>query len=123
MSDPSPKIYGWHLELWHSRFPCWILDPNTLALLDANQAAIVEYGYSRHEFQSMTLLDLSPTEDVSLHVRYALHPGWKGRKAARTWRHQTKDKRIMNVSIHRHELNWRDKPAELLVATLTQSES
>ena len=119
MSDPSSKIDGWHLELWHSRFPCWILDPNTLALLDANRAAIAEYGYSRHEFQAMTLLDLSPAEDVHLHLRYALHPGWKGRKSARTWRHQTKDKRIMNVSINRHELNWHDKPVQLVVATLS----
>ena len=122
MSNPSPEIDGWHLELWHSRFPCWILDPNTLAFLDANRAAIVEYGYSRHEFQAMTLLDLSPAEDLSLQLRYALHPGWKGRKAARTWRHQTKDKKIMNVAINRHELKWHDRTVELLVATLAQPE-
>ncbi|MCP6760399.1 MAG: PAS domain S-box protein [Fischerella sp. CENA71] len=42
----------------------WIFDPQTLAFLAVNQAAIAYYGYSESEFLSMTLLDIRPPEDI-----------------------------------------------------------
>jgi len=39
-------------------------DPETLRILEVNDAAVTHYGYAREEFISMTLPDLRPTEDV-----------------------------------------------------------
>jgi PAS domain-containing protein len=38
---------------------------DTLEFLEVNQAAIDHYGYSREEFQTMTIRDIRPTEDVA----------------------------------------------------------
>ena len=35
--------------------PMWVHDPETLRILEVNDAAVAHYGYSREEFQSMTL--------------------------------------------------------------------
>ena len=39
--------------------PMWIYDPETLAFLDVNDAAVAHYGYSREEFRNMTLVDVT----------------------------------------------------------------
>ena len=38
--------------------PMWIYDPQTLAFLEVNDAAITQYGYSRSEFKAMSLCDI-----------------------------------------------------------------
>jgi hypothetical protein len=108
--------------LWYGNSPSWIFDPDTLAFLDANQAAILEYGYSWREFLAMKVLDLSPSEDIVMHLRYLLHPAWKGNGANQLWRHQKKDGKIIEVHVARHRLNVCGRTAELLVTTPQSSE-
>ena len=43
--------------------PMWVYDPQTFRILDVNESAIAQYGYSRTHFLSMTLLDLCLPED------------------------------------------------------------
>ncbi len=38
--------------------PMWIYDAETLAFLEVNDAAVAHYGFSRGEFQGLTLLDV-----------------------------------------------------------------
>lgn len=45
--------------------PMWIYDVETLKILEVNESAINHYGYSRDEFQSMTILDIRPAEEHS----------------------------------------------------------
>lgn len=45
--------------------PMFITDVNTLRFLDANEAAINHYGYTKDEFLSMTIEDIRPIEVVS----------------------------------------------------------
>ena len=47
-----------------SPLPKWLYDPTSLAILAVNDAAVEHYGYSRDEFQSMTIKDLRPPEEV-----------------------------------------------------------
>ena len=42
--------------------PFWVFDMETLKFLEVNQAAVEQYGYSREEFLSMTILDIRPPE-------------------------------------------------------------
>ncbi len=44
--------------------PMWVYDVESLALLAVNDAAILEYGYSRDEFLKMTIRDIRPLEDI-----------------------------------------------------------
>ncbi|WP_230533053.1 putative bifunctional diguanylate cyclase/phosphodiesterase [Microvirga roseola] len=49
--------------------PMWLSDPESLRILRVNDAAVAHYGYSRGQFEGMTLLDLRPPGE-----REAAHP-------------------------------------------------
>lgn len=42
----------------------WVYDLHTFEILDVNQAALSQYGYSKEEFLSLNLKDLRPPEEV-----------------------------------------------------------
>jgi formate hydrogenlyase transcriptional activator len=46
-----------------------VVDPKTLRLLDVNEKACLELGYSREELLSMTVFDIAPSVDESLRER------------------------------------------------------
>jgi PAS domain S-box-containing protein len=48
-----------------------VLDPATLHFLDINEKACLDLGYQRQEMLSMTVYDIDPTLDQSLHMRIA----------------------------------------------------
>jgi len=43
--------------------PMWVLDIETLKLLQVNDAAIKSYGYTKEEFLSLTIMDIKMEED------------------------------------------------------------
>ena len=45
-------------------WPMWVADPISFRFLDANQAAVREYGYTKDEFLAMTAADLRTEEDL-----------------------------------------------------------
>jgi PAS domain S-box-containing protein len=47
-----------------SPVPMWLFDPESLAFLDVNEAAINHYGYTREEFLAMTIRDIRMGSDV-----------------------------------------------------------
>ncbi len=50
---------------YQNPYPMWIYDPETFEILQVNQAMILKYGYTEKEFESITILDLSPPEEVA----------------------------------------------------------
>ena len=48
----------------NSPAPMWVIDENTSAIIQVNQACIKNYGYSHEEFLSMTINDISPNEQA-----------------------------------------------------------
>src|ERR1700689_4170561 len=46
--------------------PMWVQESEYLRILEVNDAAVKHYGYTREEFQSMTVRDLRPNEDASV---------------------------------------------------------
>jgi len=44
--------------------PQWIYAPDSLRLLYVNSAAIQQYGYSEEEFLDMTILEITPREEI-----------------------------------------------------------
>lgn len=54
----------WRLLFERSPLPRWVLDEDTLDLIDVNAATVRDYGYPRDEFRSMRFTDLSPPAEV-----------------------------------------------------------
>lgn len=48
----------------HSPIPMWIYDPVTFQFLLVNEAACTRYGYTHHDYLSMTVRDIRPEEDA-----------------------------------------------------------
>ncbi len=44
--------------------PMWVYDTQSLGILNVNQAALAQYGYTREEFLQMTIKDIRPEADL-----------------------------------------------------------
>jgi len=78
--------------------PMWIHDIETLAFLEINDATINLYGYSREEFQSMTLKDIRPIEDFPALLK-VIEETSQTNDLARVWRHLKKNREQIFVEI------------------------
>lgn len=83
--------------------PTYIFDESTLEFIEVNEAAILNYGYSREEFASMTLKDLRIPEEIPSLLEslekigsYVFH--------STSMRHKKKDGTIFYVEITSHAL-------------------
>ena len=96
--------------------PMWVYDPETLAFLAVNDAAIDHYGYSREEFLSITIKDIRPPEDVPRLLEKLAAPV-DGIDRAGFWRHTKKDGTVIDVEITSHRIEFVGRPADLVLAT------
>src|SRR5215831_3517254 len=99
----------------HNPLPTWVIDRETLKFLEVNEAALREYGYSREEFQTMTIFDVRPDEDktklLNALKEYTGDGLYRGH-----WKHRKKDGKIIDVEITVHELEYSGKRVRLIVA-------
>jgi PAS domain-containing protein len=72
--------------------PMWLYDPETLAFLSVNDAAVAHYGYSQQQFAAMSLPDIWPQDEHELHRAIAQAVG-NAYMSDRTWRHIKADMR------------------------------
>jgi PAS domain S-box-containing protein len=96
--------------------PMWVFDSETLVFLAVNNAAVAKYGYSREEFQAMTILEIRPAEDAPLiRARMDLYhtTAFLGQSQ---WRHKMKDGTIIEVEIASHAIDFEGRPARLVLA-------
>ncbi|MPZ35408.1 MAG: PAS domain S-box protein [Rhodospirillales bacterium] len=90
----------------------WVYSVKTLRFLEVNDAAILEYGYSRQEFHSMTLKDIRPPEDIERLDQWLQRPE-NERLHAKDWRHLCKDGKISDVEIFLRDIEFGGEPARL----------
>ena len=96
--------------------PVWLYDVSTLKFLEVNDAAVKHYGYSREEFLRMTIADIRPPEEVErLHTDLS-QPRLE-KSASGSWKHRTKDGRIIDVEIHSHLVSFTRAAVVLVVAS------
>ena len=95
--------------------PMWVYDLETLEFLEVNEAAEVQYGYSRDEFLGMRITDIRPPDDVPrlLEDIAAKRPRLQ---SSGEWRHRGRDGRIIDVHITSHTLTYSGRGAALIVA-------
>jgi diguanylate cyclase (GGDEF)-like protein/PAS domain S-box-containing protein len=79
-------------------------------ILGVNGAAVEHYGYSRAEFEKLTIRSVQAFES---------EPPWAGERssdeqAARTWKHVRADGTLIDLAIYSRHLLYGDQPAVLL---------
>ncbi|CAN5130415.1 hypothetical protein BH11PSE14_BH11PSE14_09740 [soil metagenome] len=99
----------------HNPLPFWVFHRYSYRILEANEAAVAQYGYSREEFRSMGLADIRPPEDVAEALRAAREPNPEQRRG-RVWRHLRKDGSVIQVQVHSSDIEFRGQPARTVLA-------
>ncbi|MCK1339641.1 diguanylate cyclase (GGDEF)-like protein/PAS domain S-box-containing protein [Bradyrhizobium sp. LB8.2] len=79
-------------------------------ILSVNDAAVAHYGYSRAEFERLTIRSLQAFES---------EPPWTSdptgeEQAGRTWKHVKADGALIDLAIYSRELSYAERPAVLL---------
>lgn len=96
--------------------PMWVISEGERAFLDVNEAAILNYGYTRDEFLSMTAYDIRPEDERDAFAAYDCMPG-KGLHNTGIWRQLRKDGSIIHAEVNIDEIVFNGKPARLVLAT------
>jgi PAS domain S-box-containing protein len=95
--------------------PMWMLDRDSLQILDVNEAATNHYGYTREEFLQLSSTELRPEEDVVHYLAHARKSTF-GLYKSGVWRHRKKNGEIILVEIIAHDVHYEDRPARLILA-------
>jgi PAS domain S-box-containing protein len=79
-------------------------------VLAVNDAAVAHYGYSRADFEKLTIRNLQAFESA---------PPWAGdpssdEQAAKTWKHVKADGVLIDLAIYSRNLTYNERPAVLL---------
>jgi PAS domain S-box-containing protein len=107
-------------ELYHEIFysnpnPMWIFDLETLAFLEVNQATIDQYGYTKEEFLSMTLKDITPEEDIASLMISAVKAISEYNAENELWRHITKSGEILFAELSAKSLIYEGKKTRSVI--------
>ncbi|MCA9908470.1 MAG: PAS domain S-box protein, partial [Anaerolineae bacterium] len=95
--------------------PKWVYDAETYRILDVNQAAVVQYGYTREEFLQMDIRELvAPEVRAEMDKRMAM-PDFHVDSDVES-RHMKKDGTIFDVEIRSHEISLGKRRARLVLA-------
>ena len=121
MEDPNVKseletLKDKYDDLFNlSPLPQFFYDLDTLDFLDANEAAVEEYGYSKAEFLTMNLMDIRPEEDRKLLTDIINNRVVKGHLGNSTVRHMKRNGEIMHVNVQGNSVRYGGKNARLVV--------
>lgn len=96
--------------------PMWIFDQETLEILEVNDAAISQYGYSREEFLSMDARQLRPSYEVETFVK-DVEKNKGVIHYAGDWHHQKKNGEIILANIISFPFIFEGREARHVMAT------
>lgn len=98
-----------------SPMPMWVYDTETLAILDANEAATRFLGYPREQLLGLTIADLRPAEDVPK-LRATIAGLGPGLNASGVWKHRRHDGSLADTEIFSHGFERDGRSARLVLA-------
>lgn len=91
---------------------------NDLKILEVNQKAVKQYGYSKKDFLQLTALDLRPPEDQHEFIEFAKaalqNSNFSG---SGVWKHLNKKGEIMIMQISSNRMDFNGQPAMMAIAT------
>lgn len=109
----SEKKYRLLFE--NNPIPMWILDINTRRILDVNEAAIKNYGYSREEFIGKNAIELRGSEDQRTAIQI-LNSRQTDTFSTGYWTHRRKDGSTLIVEVMAYTLVYENRPARLILS-------
>ena len=92
--------------------PMWVIDPDNLTILEANEAACDLYGFTLTEFQNMPLAAIHGAEEALRLGEWLRQPE---RPPAGSWRQCTRNGRLLDVEMAAHEITYGGRKARLTV--------
>jgi PAS domain S-box-containing protein len=99
-----------------SPFPKWVYEVSTLQILDANEAAVLHYGYSREEFRQLTIRDLRPKDEIpKMAAALADIDSKKGNIFFGIFSHQKKSGEKIRMKINGHKVDFQGRKCLLVV--------
>jgi PAS domain S-box-containing protein len=100
--------------------PMYFYDLETLAFLEVNDAAVLQYGWSRAQFLTMTIKDIRPEADIPALLAAIATSSNHGEEAAVTrsgpWRHRRSDGSLIEVEITSHVIEMGGRMARFVIA-------
>ncbi len=92
--------------------PMWMIAKDDLSIIDANQAAIKHYGYTKDELLQMSVKSMRPKEDEELQLEGYLKE-MDLDSAQRIVRHLKKDGSVMYIQLISHDIIFEGRPVRL----------
>jgi len=99
----------------HTPLPMWVFDVESLRVLQVNEAAILQYGFSDAEFRGMTMRDIAAEGHDPAFDRCVADFKKEGRLHAH-WRHKKRDGKTFEVDVVSHKLEYAGRCVRLVVA-------
>jgi two-component system sensor histidine kinase UhpB len=101
---------------YNNPLPIFIWDLQTLQILEVNDVAQEDYGYSRDELLAMRMVDLRPEDDHERTRLFAREFDGTGvmRKTG-IWHHRKKDGEMMVLDISSHKIDYKGRAAILAI--------
>lgn len=97
----------------NNRTPIFIVETESFKILQVNQAAVDQYGYSSEEFSNLTILDIRPKEDIP-HLLDSFKTNTESTDQYKTSaRHITKRGELIDVEVRSTAININGKSARL----------
>ena len=112
---PPPVEDPYRMLFELSPVPTWVFDRRSLEILDANEAAVKRYGWSRQEFRKLMMLDLYGPQDqpavrASLERIRGIDPAVAGSSPGPV-QHQTKSGAVLETEVLWSPVSFRGRPA------------
>ncbi|GAC1616087.1 MAG: PocR ligand-binding domain-containing protein [Candidatus Acidiferrum sp.] len=98
----------------YNPLPTWLFDRDTLRFLQVNDAAIAQYGYTREEFENITVLDIRPESEREKHQQHMKNTSLEGRYRG-VWKHRAKNGKTFDVEYISHDLEYLGRRVRLAV--------
>jgi PAS domain S-box-containing protein len=111
-TESKPHEASFRLLFEGNPIPMWVYEHGTMRFIAVNDAAIRQYGYTREQFLTMTLLDVRPSEDRDQLRRDAEWPR-EHYRAGRIRRHLKADGTIIEVCVFAQTLIYEGRSASL----------
>jgi diguanylate cyclase (GGDEF)-like protein/PAS domain S-box-containing protein len=120
--DADDRFQEYRLMFENNPHPMWIFDTQTLRFLTVNDAATQRYGYSEGEFQSMTLRDIRPPDEVEALEQTISNLGnSESTVVSGPWTHILRSGRRIQAEVSSHSIRFRGRKARFsLVQDVTE---
>lgn len=116
ISDLSDADSPYRLLFESAPLPVLVYDADTLDLIDVNQAAVAQYGYTRDEISQLNLRSLRVEEEMPA-LLLAFRQAGEGASNIGTWRHRRKDGSTFPAEVISYTLNLPNRRCRVSMAT------